>query len=114
MFVCYAHSDLIAKHEVRVRALGDLRRLPDDVLQFIAKGVNYSKHNSRYVFACACVCVCVYVCVCVVTPPPVIHAPFAPRSAYLNVCYAYTSRHEMTEAIKELATGAQDGLLYPR
>ena len=73
-------SDVIAKHQVRVRALGDLRRLPDDVMQFIAKGVNYTKHNTR---------------------------------AYLNVCYAYTSRHEMTEAIKEMAMGAQDGLLYP-
>eukprot|EP00731_Ephydatia_muelleri_P012049 Em0006g943a len=73
-------SDVIAKHQVRVRALGDLRRLPDDVLQFIAKGVNYTKNNAR---------------------------------AFLNVCYAYTSRHEMTEAIKEMVTGAQDGLLYP-
>ncbi|XP_070568689.1 dehydrodolichyl diphosphate synthase complex subunit DHDDS-like isoform X1 [Ptychodera flava] len=33
--------------------------------------------------------------------------------AILNVCFAYTSRHEMTTAVKELATGVEEGLLRP-
>ena len=47
---------------------------------------------------------------CFSIPPPLFYF----CRAFLNVCYAYTSRHEMTEAIKEMVTGAQDGLLYPR
>ncbi|XP_077977079.1 dehydrodolichyl diphosphate synthase complex subunit DHDDS-like [Glandiceps talaboti] len=31
--------------------------------------------------------------------------------AVLNVCFAYTSRHEITTAIQELATGVEDGYL---
>ncbi|NP_001079475.1 uncharacterized protein LOC379162 isoform X1 [Xenopus laevis] len=33
---------------------------------------------------------------------------------FLNVCFAYTSRHEITNAIREAAWGVQEGLLDPR
>ena len=34
--------------------------------------------------------------------------------AFLNVCFSYTSRHEMTEAVRRLAQGAADGMILPR
>ncbi len=34
--------------------------------------------------------------------------------AILNVCFSYTSRHEMTEAIRRLAQGAVEGMILPR
>ncbi len=34
--------------------------------------------------------------------------------AVLNVCFAYTARHEIANATKELAEGVQLGLLRPR
>ena len=36
------------------------------------------------------------------------------KNALLNVCFAYSSQHEMTEAIKRMATGVEEGLLLPR
>jgi len=33
--------------------------------------------------------------------------------AFLNVCFAYTSRQEMTEAVRRLAQGAADGMILP-
>lgn len=35
------------------------------------------------------------------------------KNAFLNVCFAYSSQHEMTEAIKRMATGVEEGLLLP-
>lgn len=34
--------------------------------------------------------------------------------AFLNVCFSYTSRHEMTEAIRRIAQGAAEGMILPR
>lgn len=31
--------------------------------------------------------------------------------AFLNVCFAYTSRHEMAAAVRRLAQGAEEGLI---
>ena len=36
------------------------------------------------------------------------------NKAFLNVCFAYTSRHEMTEAVRRVAQGAADGMILPR
>ena len=36
------------------------------------------------------------------------------KNTMLNVCFAYSSQHEMTEAIKRMATGVEEGLLLPR
>ncbi|KAG8588709.1 hypothetical protein GDO81_006070 [Engystomops pustulosus] len=33
---------------------------------------------------------------------------------FLNVCFAYTSRHEVTNAVCEVARGVQEGLIEPR
>ncbi|KAG8451778.1 hypothetical protein GDO86_003827 [Hymenochirus boettgeri] len=33
---------------------------------------------------------------------------------FLNVCFAYTSRHEISNAVQEVAWGVQEGLLEPR
>lgn len=33
---------------------------------------------------------------------------------FLNVCFAYTSRHEITNAVKEMAWGVEEGLLKSR
>ncbi|KAE8623885.1 hypothetical protein XENTR_v10005767 [Xenopus tropicalis] len=35
-------------------------------------------------------------------------------TCFLNVCFAYTSRHEISNAIREAAWGVQEGLLDPR
>ena len=34
--------------------------------------------------------------------------------AFLNVCFSYTSRNEMAEAVRRLTTGAQEGMILPR
>lgn len=69
------------RHGVCIRVLGDLELLPSDVLEAVARAVNFSRNNDR---------------------------------AFLNVCFSYTSRHEMTEAIRRLARGAADGMIQPR
>ena len=37
----------------------------------------------------------------------------APRSAILNICFGYTSRHEIAHAVRDMATAAQQGALQP-
>lgn len=69
------YRELIMKHGVCIRVLGDLELLPRDVLEAIAKAVNFTRNNDR---------------------------------AFLNVCFSYTSRHEMAEAIRRLARGTMD------
>ncbi len=73
--------DLIMKHGVCIRVLGDLELLPPDVLSSVARAVNFSRNNDR---------------------------------AFLNVCFSYTSRNEMTHAVRTLAQGAADGMILPR
>ena len=77
----FCSSDVIMKHGVCIRVLGDLELLPKDVLESVARAVNFSRHNNK---------------------------------AFLNVCFSYTSRHEMTEAIRRLARGAQEEMIIPR
>ncbi|XP_067863029.1 dehydrodolichyl diphosphate synthase complex subunit DHDDS isoform X2 [Heptranchias perlo] len=36
------------------------------------------------------------------------------NKCFLNVCFAYTSRHEITSAVREMALGVEQGLLRPR
>jgi len=36
------------------------------------------------------------------------------KNTFLNVCFAYSSQHEITEAVKRMATGVEEGLLQPR
>jgi ditrans,polycis-polyprenyl diphosphate synthase len=69
------------KYGVCIRALGDLEMLPCDVLEAVARAVNFTRENSR---------------------------------AVLNVCFSYTSRHEMTEAVRRLARGTMEGMILPR
>ena len=33
---------------------------------------------------------------------------------FLNVCFAYTSRHEMANAVREMAWGVEQGLIKAR
>ncbi|XP_067863026.1 dehydrodolichyl diphosphate synthase complex subunit DHDDS isoform X1 [Heptranchias perlo] len=35
------------------------------------------------------------------------------NKCFLNVCFAYTSRHEITSAVREMALGVEQGLLRP-
>lgn len=35
------------------------------------------------------------------------------NKCFLNVCFAYTSRHEITNAVREMAWGVEQGLLEP-
>ncbi|XP_072357084.1 dehydrodolichyl diphosphate synthase complex subunit DHDDS isoform X2 [Scyliorhinus torazame] len=35
------------------------------------------------------------------------------EQCFLNVCFAYTSRHEITSAVREMALGVEEGLLKP-
>jgi ditrans,polycis-polyprenyl diphosphate synthase len=42
--------ELIQKHEVCVRILGDLELLPRDVQEIVAKTMNMSRNNRRSVF----------------------------------------------------------------
>ncbi|XP_072036067.1 dehydrodolichyl diphosphate synthase complex subunit DHDDS-like isoform X1 [Amphiura filiformis] len=73
-------KELIEKHEVCVRILGDLTMLPVELQQVVAEVVHISRNNTK---------------------------------AVLNVCFAYTARHEIANATKELAEGVQLGLLRP-
>ncbi|NXU80003.1 DHDDS synthase, partial [Oreotrochilus melanogaster] len=36
------------------------------------------------------------------------------NKCFLNVCFAYTSRHEISNAVREMAWGVEQGLLEPR
>ncbi|KAK2518691.1 Dhdds [Columba guinea] len=36
------------------------------------------------------------------------------NKCFLNVCFAYTSRHEISSAVREMAWGVEQGLLEPR
>ncbi|XP_073871852.1 dehydrodolichyl diphosphate synthase complex subunit DHDDS isoform X8 [Macaca fascicularis] len=36
------------------------------------------------------------------------------EQCFLNVCFAYTSRHEISNAVREMAWGVEQGLLDPR
>ena len=36
------------------------------------------------------------------------------KNALLNVCFAYSSQHEITDAVKRMATGVEEGLLLSR
>ena len=69
------------KHGVCIRVLGDLGLLPRDVLEAVARAVNFTRVNDR---------------------------------AFLNVCFSYTSRHEMAEAIRRVAQGSLDEMILPR
>lgn len=69
------------KHGVCIRVLGDLELLPKDVLESVARAVNFTRGNNR---------------------------------AFLNVCFSYTSRQEMTAAIQRLAHGTLDNMILPR
>ena len=69
------------KHGVCIRVLGDLELLPRDVVEAVARAVNFTRENNR---------------------------------AFLNVCFSYTSRYEMTEAVRRLAKGTENGMIIPR
>ena len=73
-------SDLIEKHKICVRILGNIELLPMELQVVLAKTVTSSQHHTN---------------------------------AVLNVCFAYTSRHEIFHAAKKLNDGVQAGLLLP-
>eukprot|EP01137_Pigoraptor_chileana_P006056 Opistho-2@49960 len=72
------HSDVIARHGVSIRVLGDVAMLPLDVQEAVARAVTMSKCNNR---------------------------------AVLNVCFPYTSRHEITLAARDIAKGVAAGAI---
>jgi len=48
LYAC-SFSELIMQHGVCIRVLGDLELLPRDVLESIARVVNFSRNNNRWV-----------------------------------------------------------------
>ncbi|XP_068698167.1 dehydrodolichyl diphosphate synthase complex subunit DHDDS-like [Montipora foliosa] len=73
-------KEMLQKHGVCVRALGDLTLLPEDLQRSIARVRKLSQNNTK---------------------------------ATLNVCLAYTSRHEISHAVKSVAEGVELGLIKP-
>lgn len=73
-------KEMLQKHGVCVRALGDLTLLPEDLQRSIARVVKLSQNHTK---------------------------------ATLNVCLAYTSRHEISHAVKSVAEGVELGLIRP-
>jgi len=73
-------KEMIQKHGVCLRALGDLTMLPEDLQRSVARVVKFSQNNTK---------------------------------ATLNVCLAYTSRQEISNAVKLMAEGVELGLLKP-
>ncbi|KAH8197884.1 hypothetical protein TruAng_007936 [Truncatella angustata] len=61
------HGELLDRYGASIRVLGERDLIPADVLPFVDKAVEMTKHN---------------------------------KNAVLNICFPYTSRAEMTHAIK--------------
>ncbi|KAI0884861.1 Undecaprenyl diphosphate synthase [Annulohypoxylon maeteangense] len=61
------HGELLDRYGAGVRVLGERDLIPDDVLPFVDRAIEMTKHN---------------------------------KDAVLNICFPYTSRAEMTSAIK--------------
>jgi len=71
-------SDLIVKHQICVKLLGDISLLPTKVQIAIAKLVVKSRNNTKGI---------------------------------LNICFAYTSRCEMLNSMKTIASGIKNQLI---
>ncbi|KAI0007961.1 Undecaprenyl diphosphate synthase [Xylariaceae sp. FL0662B] len=61
------HGELLDRYGAGIRVLGERDLIPDDVLPFVDRAIEMTKHN---------------------------------KDAVLNICFPYTSRAEMTSAIK--------------
>lgn len=48
LYLCLC-SELIMKHGVHIRVLGDLELLPADVLESVARAIKFSKNNNRLI-----------------------------------------------------------------
>lgn len=77
------HGDLLDRYGASVRILGHRDLVKEDVLEAIDKAVELTKHNGEYVIILSRRG---YDLTC--------------YSTVLNVCFPYTSRHEITSAIK--------------
>lgn len=66
-----SNGDLCEKYGVRIKILGDMSYLRDDVVEVFKKTEEMTKHN---------------------------------KEAVLNVCWAYTSRHDITMGIRKAAS----------
>lgn len=72
------HGQLAEEYGVRIKILGSVEMLPEDVRQVLLEAEEITKNNTR---------------------------------ATLNVCFPYTSRYEMTHAIRSVVQEAVDGEL---
>ncbi|KAI2464313.1 di-trans,poly-cis-decaprenylcistransferase [Annulohypoxylon bovei var. microspora] len=61
------HGELLDRYGAGIRVLGERSMMPDDVLPYVDRAIEMTKHN---------------------------------KDAVLNICFPYTSRAEMTSAIK--------------
>ncbi|TPX36339.1 hypothetical protein SmJEL517_g01512 [Synchytrium microbalum] len=73
-------SDLIAKHGIRVRVIGETHMLPEKLQEAAARATQITRQNSN---------------------------------ATLNICFPYTSRHEITSAVRRLVEAVEDGRIAP-
>lgn len=73
-----AEKELIDRHGLCLRIIGNMDYLPEDLQKLFAEGILATKHNNK---------------------------------AFLNICCPYTSREEMTQAMKQLARGVKLGYI---
>jgi ditrans,polycis-polyprenyl diphosphate synthase len=73
-----SRGEICEKYGVRIRILGDLDLVPDDVKEVLRQAEEITKNNKR---------------------------------ATLNVCFSYTSRADMTQAIRKVVDGCARGTL---
>lgn len=80
------HGELLDRYGASVRVLGRLDLVPPDVLQVVEKAVAATSHNTEYVAPFFSL--------------PRHHKLTGAHSCVLNICFPYTSREEMTTAIR--------------
>lgn len=88
-------SALLQRRSVRVRIMGELDMLPDDVQEILAKAAWDSRNNTKYSR-----------CDDTTTTTTLTLA-----RAVLNIAVAYTSRDEMLRAMNLLAKGVDNGAI---
>jgi ditrans,polycis-polyprenyl diphosphate synthase len=83
-----SYGDILDRYGASVRVLGQREMIRDDVLEVVDRAVARTKHNNKSAPA-SHLTLCVFM--------------LTHHRAYLNVCFPYTSRAEITTAIRSIA-----------